>query len=86
MLVSSIIRNLYNLIIKKFNMIKKINFVIKELFCWAINIEYLEIREENQLTEVKKLSKKIRARVFIAVKIGKVRLIDNIRIRYLICV
>ena len=56
-------------------------FLKKELINDGIrNIEYLEIREENQLTEVKKLSKKIRARVFIAVKIGKVRLIDNIRI------
>ena len=54
---------------------KKLNF-------HGINkIEYLEIREEKSLELFNsKLDKNKNYRVFIAVKIGKVRLIDNIRL------
>jgi pantothenate synthetase len=55
-------------------------FLIKELKKDDIlNIEYLEIRSEDRLIKLKKINKK-RARIFIAVIIGKVRLIDNIKI------
>ena len=43
-----------------------------------INIEYLEIRSESELKKLKEFKSKD-TRVFIAVKIGKVRLIDNFK-------
>ena len=43
-----------------------------------INIEYLEIRSESELKKLKEY-KSNDTRIFIAVNIGKVRLIDNLR-------
>ena len=43
-----------------------------------INIEYLEIRSESELKKLKEFKTKD-TRVFIAVNIGKVRLIDNFK-------
>ena len=56
------------------------NFLRRELKKdGIINIEYLEIREGLELKELKKINKKD-TRIFIAVNIGKVRLIDNMQI------
>ena len=55
------------------------NFLKKEMEKdGIINIEYLEIRSESELKKLKEFKTKD-TRVFIAVKIGKVRLIDNFR-------
>lgn len=44
-----------------------------------LNIEYLEIRSESELENLKEVKNKD-TRLFIAVNIGKVRLIDNIKL------
>jgi len=43
-------------------------------------IDYLEICDEENLEPIKIFNSKIKARIFIAVYLGKVRLIDNIRL------
>ena len=45
-------------------------------------IEYVEIRDEKTLKKFSEFSdtKNVRFRIFIAIRIGKVRLIDNLRI------
>ena len=43
-------------------------------------IDYLEIRQENDLKLVEKFNKKIPSRIFIAVYLGEIRLIDNLSI------
>ena len=43
-------------------------------------IDYLEIRQENDLKLVKKFNKKIPSRIFIAVYLDEIRLIDNLLI------
>ena len=43
-----------------------------------VNIEYLEVRSESELKKLKEFKTKD-TRVFIAVKLGNVRLIDNFR-------
>ena len=73
-IVSSKIRNLYNLIKKKFIMKNKLKFLKKELISCGINIEYLEIRNKYNLS--KRFNKK-NFKIFIAFYINKVRLIDN---------
>ncbi len=60
----------------------KLNQISKKLYSEGVKkIEYLEIRNEQSLESYKhdKLSNK-NYRIFIAVKIGKVRLIDNMRL------
>ena len=55
------------------------NFLKKEMKKdGIINIEYLEVRSESELKKLKEYKNKD-TRVFIAVNIGKVRLIDNFR-------
>ena len=73
-IVSSKIRNLYNLIKKKFIMKNKLKFLKKELIRCGINIEYLEIRNKYNLS--KRFNKK-NFKIFIAFYINNVRLIDN---------
>ena len=73
-IVSSKIRNLYNLIKKKFIMKNKLKFVKKELIRCGINIEYFEIRNKYNLS--KRFNKK-NFKIFIAFYINNVRLIDN---------
>ena len=76
------LKKVNDLKVKGIKSIKK--YIKRELLKTGINvIEYLEIREENNLKEIKKMnfSTKAKARIFIAVKIGKVRLIDNIRLK-----
>ncbi|OUV78789.1 MAG: pantoate--beta-alanine ligase [Rickettsiales bacterium TMED131] len=45
------------------------------------NIEYLEVREANNLETPIKINYKRDTRVFIAIKLGKVRLIDNFKLK-----
>ncbi len=73
-IVSSKIRNLYNLIKKKFIMKNKLKFLKKELISCGINIEYLEIRNKYNLS--KRFNKK-NFKIFVAFYINNVRLIDN---------
>ena len=73
-IVSSKIRNLYNLIKKKFIMKNKLKFLKKELIRYGINIEYLEIRNKYNLS--KRFNKK-NFKIFVAFYINNVRLIDN---------
>tara|TARA_A100001011_G_scaffold397363_1_gene498098 strand:- start:3864 stop:4700 length:837 start_codon:yes stop_codon:yes gene_type:complete len=57
-----------------------INFIKQELKKEGIKqVEYLEIREDKNLVEAKRMNQN-NLRMFIAVKIGNVRLIDNIKI------
>ena len=44
------------------------------------NIEYLEVRESVNLKPVRVLNSKKQIRIFIAIKLGKVRLIDNCKL------
>jgi len=46
----------------------------------SLNLEYLEIREALSLKPVKKIHKDKKYRAFIAVIVGKIRLIDNIEL------
>ena len=46
----------------------------------SLNLEYLEIREALSLKPVKKIYKDKKYRAFIAVIVGKIRLIDNIEL------
>ena len=58
-------------------------YIKRELIKNGINIiEYIEIREDNNLQEIKKMNTNIKARIFVAVKIGRVRLIDNMRLNF----
>jgi len=52
----------------------------KELLKYFDKIDYLEICDEENLQIIKQFNKKINSRIFIAVFLGKVRLIDNIKI------
>ena len=45
-----------------------------------LKLEYLEIRENITLKPIKKINKKNKYRAFIAVIVGKIRLIDNIEL------
>jgi pantoate--beta-alanine ligase len=45
-----------------------------------LKLEYLEIRENITLKPIKKINKKNKCRAFIAVIVGKIRLIDNIEL------
>ena len=57
-----------------------ISFIKQELKKEGIKqVEYLEIREDKNLVEAKRMNQN-NLRMFIAVKIGNVRLIDNIKI------
>ena len=57
-----------------------LNFIKQELKKEGIKqVEYLEIREDKNLVEAKRMNQN-NLRMFIAVKIGNVRLIDNIKI------
>ena len=46
----------------------------------SLNLEYLEIREALSLKPIKKITKEKKYRAFIAARIGKIRLIDNIEL------
>ena len=60
---------------KNFNFAKKINKIKKNLIKnYKVKIDYLEFRNENDLSILKKNKK---FRLFIAYYINKVRLIDN---------
>ena len=78
---------LYETLIKVKNEIK--NYEIKSIIINTQNkfksipslkLEYLEIREALSLRKIKKIKKQKKYRAFIAVKIGKIRLIDNIEL------
>ena len=44
------------------------------------NLEYLEIRDTNELNHPKNIRDRKKLRVFVAVYVGKVRLIDNFKL------
>ena len=52
-------------------------YLKKKLEKLVKNIEYLEIRESKSLKHPKKITKKMTLRVFIAVYVDDIRLIDN---------
>ncbi|MDX2083732.1 MAG: pantoate--beta-alanine ligase [Rickettsiales bacterium] len=58
-------------------LLEKSQFLVKNGF---EKIDYLEIRDENNLQLISEFNAKIPARIFVAAFIGKVRLIDNLRI------
>ena len=73
-IVSLKIKKLYNEIKKRFIMKNKLKFVKKDLVRHGINIEYFEIRNNDNLS--KKFNKK-NFKIFVAFYINNVRLIDN---------
>ncbi len=68
------IKKFYNSIKKNFKNINKLNSVKKDIIKNKIKIEYLEIRNKNNLS--KKYNKK-NFKIFIAFYINTIRLIDN---------
>jgi pantoate--beta-alanine ligase len=68
---------------RKFKYSKElVNYLKKELSAVGLkNIEYLEIRQMSNLKEPIKLNLKSEIRIFIALQIGGIRLIDNYKIK-----
>lgn len=57
---------------------KILNNAQAELLKYFDKIEYLEICDEEDLRILKKIDKKTKSRIFVAVYLGQVRLIDNL--------
>jgi len=65
---------------------KKVDNIIedkkKEILKYFEKIDYLEVRDEQNLELVKNFDNKIKTRIFIAVYLKKIRLIDNISLNF----
>ena len=73
-LISNILKKFHKQIIKDFSRVKEIKNVVDKISKKCSRIEYLEIRNKNNLG--KNINKK-NFKIFIAYYFGNVRLIDN---------
>ena len=73
--ISKLILNFKKRVLAKFSNVKLLNYYKRKIEKLCDNLEYLEIRNKNNLSfKIKKNNFKI----FIAYKINKIRLIDNV--------
>ena len=73
-LIAQIINQYYHKIKKKFKSINKLNEIKKKIISLGVKIEYLEIRNKNNLS---KNFNKTNFKIFISYYINSIRLIDN---------
>ena len=73
--ISKILFNFRRSIVKNFKNINLLNYYKSKILILCDKVEYLEIRNKNNLS--KKINKK-NFRIFVAYKQNKIRLIDNI--------